>query len=138
MAAKVVALVASKQQGQFVGVKSMTPGQPAWLAWQLLPRNQADQPPSWRSIEKAVGLSNSTITRFIWDEKKLPGPDTLRKLAEGLGVTVDWLWYGEGPGPTIIRPVIPRPPERVGRGTPYIPPGGEILALPAAGETTGT
>lgn len=99
-------------------------GERAWWAWQCLPRNDRDQPPTWRSLEKKYGMTNATIRRWIWDlNTENPTVKTAAVVATALRCTPEWLVDEEGPGPMTDRhiPRRPAPPKK----QPKRPPSGE-------------
>jgi transcriptional regulator with XRE-family HTH domain len=49
-----------------------------------------------RDIAKAMGVSNSTVSRWL-DGAAMPDPGTIERLAGYFGVTPAWLLYGQEP-----------------------------------------
>lgn len=45
---------------------------------------------------RAAGISADQISRYV-QGRSSPGFETLARLARGRGVSLDWLWSGEGP-----------------------------------------
>ena len=82
-----------------------------WYAYHCLPRTgRFKKPPSYRSVEMKVGLTNGTLSRIFSGERERPEPETLVALAKVLGVTLDWLLTGKGAGPTTTEVIPPRMP----------------------------
>lgn len=84
-------------------------GDRAWFALQCLPRDDRGQPPKVRQLELDHGLSNGAIHKIIWGVTTAPTFPVLRRVAQALGTTPEWLLDGEGEGPRASFPVVPRP-----------------------------
>jgi len=93
----------------------------AWLAYHSLPRSKKGKPPSYRSLEDAVALSNGTISRIMLGEREDHGYETKTALARVLCVSAEWLAEGRGEPPTPTGPVPPRLPYLVEEGAPESP-----------------
>lgn len=50
-------------------------------------------------LERQAGLASGEASRLANGERKRPGVETLRKVARTLGVSFEWLAFGEGSGP---------------------------------------
>jgi uncharacterized SAM-dependent methyltransferase/DNA-binding XRE family transcriptional regulator len=61
-----------------------------------LKRARKDQGMSARELSLAAGLSPSVV-QMIEDQRRLPGLDTVERLASVLGVSTSWLGFGTGP-----------------------------------------
>jgi transcriptional regulator with XRE-family HTH domain len=83
--------------------------QRAWFAWQCLPRQDDGCPAALRELERANGLSNMQLNKLVRGISKRPGLAELRKMANALETTVEWLQFEEGAGPTAKHPVPPWP-----------------------------
>lgn len=86
-------------------------GHRAWFAWHCLKRDDRLQPPAWRELERANGLTNGSLYKLIWGKATRPSYDRLVRMARALGCTPEWLINENGPGPVASLPVPPRPAE---------------------------
>lgn len=55
----------------------------------------AERALSMRELAKVAGVGPQTLTGYL-SRGKVPYANTLSKMAEALGVTMDWLWSGKG------------------------------------------
>jgi transcriptional regulator with XRE-family HTH domain len=69
-----------------------------WTQFQHLCRREGKSP---NGVAKEIGLSSGTVT--FWKNGKIPKSDTLKKLADYFGVTVDEL-LGSAPAVTLTTP----------------------------------
>jgi len=73
-----------------------------WYLYHCLPRDEHGSPPSFRELEKAAGLSASTMSRTVNGVRRHHGHETFARIAKVLGVSPDLLrtGVGEWPAPT--------------------------------------
>lgn len=72
-----------------------------WTQFQLLCSKIGKSP---NGVAKEIGLSSGTVT--FWKNGKIPKSDTLKKLADYFGVTVDYLLGNEQPAAPVASPAI--------------------------------
>jgi transcriptional regulator with XRE-family HTH domain len=77
-----------------------------WTQYQLLCQRVGKSP---NGVAKEIGLSSGTVT--FWKNGKIPKSDTLKKIADYFGVTVDELLGNDTPAPAPASPVITFTPE---------------------------
>lgn len=65
-----------------------------WTQYQLLCQRVGKSP---NGVAKEIGLSSGTVT--FWKNGKIPKSDTLKKIADYFGVTVDELLGNDTPAP---------------------------------------
>lgn len=84
-----------------------------WLAWWCLPRTgRRGNPPGWKSLEDAHGISQGTISRIVSGERRTVTTDVAERLARALRCSVAWLVAGDGDAPTSSFIIPPRPEPR--------------------------
>jgi len=82
----------------------------AWYALHCLPRDARGEPPSMRELERAYGLSISTISHTMIGRRKYHHPDTFAKLAQALATTEAFLrGDADATAPTLTGMLPPRP-----------------------------
>lgn len=77
-----------------------------WTQYQLLCQRVGKSP---NGVAKEIGLSSGTVT--FWKNGKIPKSDTLKKIADYFGVTVDELLGNDTPAPAPAFPVNTFTPE---------------------------
>lgn len=77
-----------------------------WTQYQLLCQRVGKSP---NGVAKEIGLSSGTVT--FWKNGKIPKSDTLKKIADYFGVTVDELLGNDTPAPAPASPVLTFTPE---------------------------
>ena len=77
-----------------------------WTQYQLLCQRVGKSP---NGVAKEIGLSSGTVT--FWKNGKIPKSDTLKKIADYFGVTVDELLGNDTPTPAPASTVISFTPE---------------------------
>jgi transcriptional regulator with XRE-family HTH domain len=88
-----------------------------WWAYQCMPRNQDGDLPTIREIERANGLANAAIQKWIHPKHELrPSAMMLDRIASALRTTSAFLLHGEGDPPMTSWPTLPKPAKPNNRG----------------------
>ena len=103
-----------------------------WYAIHCLPRDEHGRAPEMRTLEKKIGLSNGVISTTVRGKRRDHTYRTRSKMADVLGVDMNWLETGKGVAPLLTGALPPRPgTESVAAwlpGSGAVPPGTEAIA----------
>jgi transcriptional regulator with XRE-family HTH domain len=82
----------------------------AWYAYHCLRRDESGEPPAYKDLEIAVGLSYGTLSHVMAGRRSKHRAETFPLMARALGVSEAWLRGDEDArGPTLTGMLPPRP-----------------------------
>lgn len=82
------------------------------------------------SAARAAGISPDQVSRYVQGHSS-PGFETLARMAQAHGISLDWLWSGKGPMYRADR-WEPAPSDPAAPAGPPLPAGADSPATPAA------